>query len=516
MSRRSVVGRLRSDQWVALVGGVLLAVALSAVVVSILALDRQADARAELLDRLDPARTAQLQLAATLVDEETGVRGYALAGRPAFLEPYRGGRRTEPEAFARLERRLRGTSIPDGMARVAAVREAMERWHRDYADPVIAAVRRDGPAPAGTPPAASGKALFDAVRARLAALDRAITVRRAAARERLDDAATDTRRALIAAGVLLAFVVLAAALTLRQVLARPLRALAGEVRLVSRGDFRRPIPVTGPRDVVGVGEDVDRLRRRIVRELEALEEAQDRLQEQARDLARSNAELEQFAYVASHDLQEPLRKVASFCQALERRYGDQLDDRARQYIDYAVDGAKRMQVLINDLLAFSRVGRLGQEHELVDCGELVEDAKANLGLALEEAGARVVIEDDLPTLRGDRSLLTLLFQNLIGNAVKFRGDAPPEVRLSAQKRDGEWLFACADNGIGVAPRYADRIFVIFQRLHHKEEYAGTGIGLAMCRKIVEYHGGRIWLEDHDGPGATFRFTLPPAKETDTA
>ncbi|MCW2995310.1 MAG: hypothetical protein JWQ18_2805, partial [Conexibacter sp.] len=239
---------------------------------------------------------------------------------------------------------------------------------------------------------------------------------------------------------------------------------------------------------------------------------------------RSNAELEQFAYVASHDLQEPLRKVASFTGMLQHRYQGQLDERADQYIDFAVDGAKRMQVLINDLLAFSRVGRVGTEEKLLEMDDVAADAVANLATAIEESGAEIVVEGPLPRVRGDRSLLTALLQNLIANGVKFRGEAPPRVTLSvaptAPSEDGasdSYTFTVSDNGIGVAPRYADRIFVIFQRLHPKEEYGGTGIGLAMGRKIVEFHGGRIWLEpvdedEHASAGATFHFTLPVPEE----
>jgi light-regulated signal transduction histidine kinase (bacteriophytochrome) len=206
--------------------------------------------------------------------------------------------------------------------------------------------------------------------------------------------------------------------------------------------------------------------------------------------------------------------VASFCQLLEQRYGGQLDERADQYIGFAVDGARRMQDLINDLLAFSRVGRLERPHTRVDCNALVARVREDLAGSLEQAGAEVRAHD-LPTVDGDATLLQLVFQNLIGNAVKFRGEAAPVVTIDAA-RDGEmWRFRCADNGIGIDPEYAERIFVIFQRLHPRSAYEGTGIGLAMCRKIVEYHGGRMWLETDGGPagpGAAFCFTLPATVE----
>jgi PAS domain S-box-containing protein len=224
------------------------------------------------------------------------------------------------------------------------------------------------------------------------------------------------------------------------------------------------------------------------------------------ELERSNAELEQFAYVASHDLQEPLRMVASYTQLLARRYRGRLDEDAEEFIGYAVDGVTRMQALINDLLAYSRVGTRGGAFEPVDTGAVLDRVLASLGPAMEDAGATVT-HGPLPTVRGDAVQLGQLLQNLVGNAVKFRGDAPPRVHVSAERGPGEWVFSVADNGIGIDPEYAERIFVIFQRLHTRAEYPGTGIGLAICKKIVERHGGRIWPEPAPGGGTVFRFTL---------
>jgi light-regulated signal transduction histidine kinase (bacteriophytochrome) len=225
------------------------------------------------------------------------------------------------------------------------------------------------------------------------------------------------------------------------------------------------------------------------------------------ELERSNLDLEQFAYVASHDMQEPLRKVAGFCRLLQRRYGSRLDERADQYIEFAVDGANRMQVLINDLLAFSRVGRVGSAHTEVDTQRLLGNALANL----DTNGARIA-RGDLPQVRGEAALLTAVFQNLVGNALKFHGDGPPDVRIEAERVDDEWVFSVIDRGIGIDPEHAERIFAIFQRLHPRDAYPGTGIGLAMCRRIIEYHGGRIWLDTEAGD-TTFRFTLPALPAT---
>jgi len=232
-----------------------------------------------------------------------------------------------------------------------------------------------------------------------------------------------------------------------------------------------------------------------------------RLAQQTAELRRSNEELQQFAYVASHDLQEPLRMVASYTQLLARRYRGKLDADADEFIEYAVDGARRMQALINDLLAYSRVGTRGQEFEPTDANAVFDQVVTDLGAAIEEAQA-VVTRDDLPTVVVDPSQFGQLLQNLLSNAIKFRGERPPRVHVSARLEDDAWLFSVSDNGIGIAPEYTDRIFVIFQRLHSRAQYPGTGIGLAICKKIVERHGGRIWVESTPGEGSTFYFTLP--------
>jgi signal transduction histidine kinase len=238
-----------------------------------------------------------------------------------------------------------------------------------------------------------------------------------------------------------------------------------------------------------------------------MEKANNTLKKQAVELARSNAELEQFAYVASHDLQEPLRMVASYTQLLARRYKGRLDADADEFIGYAVDGVTRMQGLIQDLLAYSRVGMKAKDFEPSDCSAVLNQALANLKAAIEESGAAVT-SDPLPTVMADGTQLGQLFQNLIGNAIKFRNQRPPLIHVSA-KRDGkEWLFSIRDNGTGFDPQFAERIFVIFQRLHAKGDYPGTGIGLAICKKIVERHSGRIWAKSEPGQGSTFYFIIP--------
>ncbi len=240
---------------------------------------------------------------------------------------------------------------------------------------------------------------------------------------------------------------------------------------------------------------------------EKLEKVNSVLTVQAAELAHSNTELEQFAYIASHDLQEPLRMVASYVQLLARRYKGKLEAEADEFIGFAVDGAKRMQELINALLVYSRIGTKGKEFGPIDCETVLQIALKNLQIAIEDSQAMVTY-DALPTIRGDTTQLGQLFQNLIGNAIKFRGDKRPAVHVSAERNGKEWGFSFRDDGIGIDSQYAERIFVIFQRLHSKEEYPGTGIGLALCRKIVERHGGRIWVESEPGKGSTFRFSMP--------
>lgn len=245
----------------------------------------------------------------------------------------------------------------------------------------------------------------------------------------------------------------------------------------------------------------------IIRDITKRKQAEETLARKVQELARSNAELEQFAYVASHDLQEPLRMVTSYVQLLARRYKGKLDADADEFIAYAVDGATRMQQLINDLLTYSRVSTRGRAFEPTDCEAVLTYALANLEVAIKESGA-IITHKPLPSVLADGRQLEAVFQNLIGNAIKFRSEAAPRVHISAEQKENEWVFAISDNGIGIEADFSGRIFVIFQRLHSRSEYPGTGIGLAICKKIVERHGGRIWLESEPGKGTTFYFTIP--------
>jgi light-regulated signal transduction histidine kinase (bacteriophytochrome) len=233
------------------------------------------------------------------------------------------------------------------------------------------------------------------------------------------------------------------------------------------------------------------------------------LKNYTKDLERSNAELEQFAYIASHDLQEPLRMVSSYTQLLARRYQDKLDDDANEFIGYAVDGANRMQRLIQDLLAYSRVGKRQQALKTVDSNEIMRNVLRNLQVAIEESNTKISYPDSLPTVKADHSQFEQLLQNLIGNAIKYRDESRAcEIQINCDRVGNMWQFSVADNGIGIEADYFERIFEIFKRLHGKETYSGTGLGLAVCKRIVDGHGGKIWLESELGKGSIFYFTLP--------
>ncbi|CAA6606214.1 putative Histidine kinase [Rhodospirillaceae bacterium LM-1] len=278
-----------------------------------------------------------------------------------------------------------------------------------------------------------------------------------------------------------------------------------EACLVSKDGCETPYIFTGVRVelngspyLTGVGIDVAERQR-----------SAKALQEKAEAVERSNAELEQFAYVASHDLREPLRMISSYIALLERRYGAALDKEAHEFIAFAKDGAQRMDRLVLDLLEFSRVGRSQHPMVLVDVREILEEAMANLSMSIRENEARVEIVGEIPTTKANAHELIRLFQNLIGNALKYRhADRPPHIRIECKMVKSEWVFSVADNGIGIDPKYFDRIFLVFQRLHSRKDFEGTGIGLAVCKKIVEHHGGRMWVSSVPGIGSIFSFSLP--------
>ncbi|GAA1884414.1 sensor histidine kinase [Actinomadura bangladeshensis] len=466
-------------------------------------------ARDVLINKVDPATLEQFRLSTAVTNQDMAIRDYAQDGRAEHVGRYREAVRQEAESADRMRRLLADVDGSEDVERLLDKATADSRaWRTGFADEIAA-----GAGGAGIDPDESREArrLLNRARGDMTPLQIGITELHDRAAAKLQSRASAAQWSAVAALIMVVVAALALAVLFRRTVLTPVSSLTGRVRAVSQGDFGAPLDVPGPAEINELAVIIDAMRNRIIRQWRYSEEKTRQLNEQTEELRRSNAELEQFAYVASHDLQEPLRKVASFCQMIERRYGDQLDDRGRQYIAFAVDGAKRMQALINDLLSFSRVGRMTRHEESIDLAAVGRQALDNLAALVEETGAEVELRD-LPQVPGDRTQLTQLFQNLLGNAIKFRREGvPPRVVIDARRDGDEWVFGCTDNGIGVEPRYADRIFLIFQRLHPRDEYTGTGIGLALCKKIVEFHGGRIWLDtgDHgDAPGTTFRWTLP--------
>jgi signal transduction histidine kinase len=488
---------------------ILLVLAFATLLFALLQLKSKGD---ELIDRWQPAYTLSQQLLSDMVNEETGLRGFVLGKREIFLEPYNSYSKMQVVHERKLRALLAGR--PDLTADLDRFDAQASSWRRHIADRYIREVRAGDPNASDLVNDLAAKNSFDQVRARSGTLT-----------DHVQTAGNDVQGAR-RSSVIFALVsaVVAACLTLgskyllwrglqHQVL-DPIDELAGQTQEVARGAIDKQIVPSGPPEIAGLGRDVDSMRAQIANELVRVERARQVLIERSEELSRSNADLEQFAYVASHDLSEPLRKVANFCQLLERQYADQLDDKARQYIAFAVDGAKRMQVLITDLLAFSRVGRTTESFEAVDMNRALDRALATLDERITSSSAQIV-RGPLPTVDGDPTLLSALFQNLVGNSLKYRSpDRAPRIELSAdQQSDGQWLFTITDNGIGIDPQYSERIFTIFQRLHLRDKYGGTGIGLALCRKIVEFHRGKIWLGQNEGPGATFQFLIPEHAQT---
>ncbi|MFC7548336.1 ATP-binding protein [Plantactinospora sp. GCM10030261] len=491
------------------VGLVLAGLALAEAVVA--AQNRQATER--VLNVTGPLRVQGEILLNALVNQETGVRGFAVTEQADELEPYEVGRTQERAAVDQLNRLL--GNQPAARAELAEVERQAEQWRQSVAEPVIAATRADGRAAGQALLTDATRQQFDDLRAAIGDLQQSILELRQENASRVESTGNVLVVLLIVAAAVVLVAGVALLVSLNRLVIGPVTALAGQVREVATGDYSRVIERVGPPEVAGLAGDVEAMRRKIAADLAevrdaraSIEQANEQLQKQAEELVRSNRDLEQFAYVASHDLQEPLRKVSSFCQLLQRRYAGQLDERADQYIAFAVDGAQRMQRLINDLLAFSRIGRLTSGFTEVDLNKVMGDVAGQTEAARQYTDAELTWSE-LPVVRGEEALLTNLIANLVSNSVKFRKpDVPPKVHVSAERVGDEWEITCRDNGIGIEPEFADKIFVIFQRLHSKDAYPGTGIGLAIVKKIVEYHGGRVWVDAEVTGGSAIRFTLP--------
>jgi signal transduction histidine kinase len=415
-----------------------------------------------------------------MLDIETGERGYILVGEPAFLKPY-------SLALDRVRQNLK--DIRDLTGDNPAQRRALDRLEPLVSERLgtardeIGLRTREGlAAGAESVRANTGKQSMDQIRDTLAGMtqeeNRLFKLRK-------EEAAKSSRylRIVIVTGQFLAVAFL---------------CFAGTMVGQEIGQRRR-----SEEEVLKLNADLE----------QRVAERTEELNERAKDLTRSNSELQQFAYVASHDLQEPLRMVASFTQLLAKRYGDKLDDDAREFINYAVDGAMRMQTLISDLLSYSRIGTQGKQLELTNSDALFKKVLDSLQLGIQESGAEIV-SDPMPMVMADPRQLGQLFQNLLTNAIKFKGEAPIRIKISVERSGSNWKISVRDNGIGISQEHAERIFIIFQRLHTKTEYPGTGIGLAICKKIVELHGGRIWIEPSPGGGTTFCFTIPAVENHD--
>nr|WP_231954838.1 ATP-binding protein [Actinoplanes derwentensis] len=475
--------------------------------------NRQID---NVLDRASPMRAAGETLSTALVNQETGVRGYAITGQDRTLEPYLRGLAAETDQVARIQRLL-GPEDDEIRAALDTVVARAATWRANVAEPLLETVRTEGTQAAQQRVEASDTRDFDALRGAVSVMQDRISVLRASSAQAARDSSQTMVAIEVAAAVIILITGVLLLILLDRLVSRPILHLAGQVRQVAAGDYTRHIDSTvyGSPDLIGLADDVDQMRQQIASELSEVSDARQQvewinqqLRTQAEELTRSNRDLEQFAYVASHDLQEPLRKVASFCQLLQRRYAGQMDERADQYIGFAVDGAQRMQRLINDLLAFSRIGRLTTGFTDIDLNELLSDVKSQLSGRAGGEDAEISWTG-LPTVEGEEPLLSTLFVNLIGNSLKFhRPDVPSQIRISAELDGSEWRINVRDNGIGIEAEFADKVFVIFQRLHARDAYDGTGIGLAIVKKIVEYHGGRIWLDVDVAEGASIWFTLP--------
>ena len=474
-----------------------------------------------LLDSVVPMRASANNLLAALVDQQTSVRGYVLNGAEADLKPYRDGVNQEAQQAAAIQ--ASSSASPQIRVQLATVTSLAQKWRATVAEPAIAAVRANDRATASAVVGDSARIQFDEVRAAVSAMQDTMQQARDEAVATVKDTSATLLFVLIVAAILVIAGGTGLLVLLQRMVIAPVTDLAAQVRSVARGKYDRVISTSGPPELEVLARDVDSMRQQIAADLAEAERARQTIEatnlalgQQAAELTRSNRDLEQFAYVASHDLQEPLRKVASFCQLLQRRYQGQLDERADQYIAFAVNGAQRMQRLINDLLAFSRIGRSSAGFTDVDVDHLLGETVSQFDGAVESAGAEVTWSN-LPVVRGEEPLLATLFTNLISNSLKFRRpDLPPRVHISGRRLDDVWEISCVDNGIGIEGEFAEKVFVIFQRLHPRDSYPGTGIGLAVAKKIVEYHGGAIWIDTSGTDGATIRFTLPIAAEPNLA
>jgi signal transduction histidine kinase len=498
----------------ALTAGAGVLLSLIAVTAAITAASTRADTE-HLTGRVSPAFAASDRLLALALAQQTGATQYTASG----LDYYRSTlftRAYDQELVLANDVEKLLKDEPELLSQFQAIRRDLDSWRVEVARPLIDAVATAGPSPERGAVSEAEQTRFSGILQAIARFKANVTIARDDLREQVQSQSSLLVWLLFSAAVVVLITGVLLALLLSRLVTRPVVALAGEVRQVARGDYQHEIGGGGPPELEALARDVNAMRKQIAADLSEvraargkIEEANQLLEHQTEELTRSNRDLEQFAYVASHDLQEPLRKVASFCQLLQRRYAGQLDERADQYIHFAVDGAQRMQRLINDLLAFSRIGRMTTGFVDVDLNRVVDDI-----INQREPTSGKITRGDLPVVQGEEPLLAALLTNLVGNSVKFRKpDVPIKVHVDAVLVDDEWELSVRDNGIGIGAEFVDKVFVIFQRLHSKEAYPGTGIGLAICKKIVEYHGGHIWVDTAHEDGTLIRFTLPVRQQT---
>ncbi|WP_019587870.1 sensor histidine kinase [Deinococcus apachensis] len=440
-------------------------------------------------------------------DLENGQRGFVITGNPAFLQPYFQGGVNLERHLGELEARV-GTD--PGRQDLTRVRTLTGQWSAQAARPEIAARRVSLESPAALVSNGIGKRTLEEVRRVLADMQTRENLRLEGA---LENSTAVLRRVrlftvagLLTSGALLVFAALRAARTL----SRTTRQVTEGARHIAAGDYSARLPAPPLRELGELSSQFHRMAEAVQQREGALCEATRALEASNAGLARSNRELEQFAYVASHDLQEPLRTIASYTELLARRYGGQLDDRADQYIGFTISAAQRLKALIQDLLTYSRVRQVQHTFRAVNTAELVHTLVQDLAAKIENEGARVEV-GDLPTVRASPELLHHVFLNLLTNAVKFRAPGrPPLVQVWAERGAGEWHFHVRDNGIGMEEQYFERIFGVFQRLHPIDEYPGSGIGLALVRTAAERQGGQVTVQSTPGEGSTFTLTLPDA------
>jgi signal transduction histidine kinase len=453
--------------------------------------------------RAQQAISAGNKLEKLAIDLETGVRGYVASGaKPVFLQPYTAARQAYPAQAGELTSLVRDNPTAD--ATLHQIRQAIDDYVNLYSIPMISLARDRIDVARSVIVNGTGPQRIDAIRTQFQQL---FNSERALAQKRTSQAGSRANAAVwigIGGLVLGLSAVLLLAIYLGRSVVRPVREVAAGAERVAHGDLTARAPDQR-------GDELGDLGRAFNTMAASLEHSRDEVAARTAELERSNAELDQFAAVTSHDLKEPLQTVTVFAGLLDRDYRDRLDDSGKTFLDSILAGTDRMRTLIRDLLEYSRVGNGELRRERVPADDLLDTARENLAGAIAEKGASLT-SDPLPTVNGDAKQLCQVFQNLLSNALKFSDDAAPEVHVSASLFPSEWRFSVRDNGIGIDPRHAERIFQPFARLGAAKE--GTGIGLAICQKIVEHHGGRIWVESSRGSGSIFHFTIPDSGGTE--